>query len=90
VSGFYQHPDPMVREDQERARARALRTVSTGSVRWNHKVGLNGGFVVRDRLGIDRRLGLTDAIAMHELLAAGVITRIQQGRVVLAEQKVSA
>jgi hypothetical protein len=86
---FYEHPDPTVREDQERARTRALRTVSTGSVRWNHKVGLHGGFVIRNRFGYDQRLGLADAIAMHELLAAGVITRGKQGRVALAEQKAS-
>jgi hypothetical protein len=87
---YYQHPNPEIRQDQADARRRAHRTVSTGRVHWSHEVGLHGGFVIRDRFGIDQKLSVTDAIAMHELHQAGVITRDKQGHVGLTEQKASA
>jgi len=87
---FYQHPNAEIRNDQERARVHALTAVSTGRVRWSSEIGLHGGFVIRDRFGIDQRLCLTDAIAMHELHAAGLISLDHNGRAIRSEQKASA
>jgi hypothetical protein len=90
MNGYYEHANPVIRDQQDRARAKALLTVSTGRVRWSGTVGLHGGFVIHDCNGIDQRLCLTDAIAMHELHQAGVITLDRNGRVVHAQQKASA
>jgi len=86
---YYQHSNPKIRQEQADARRRALTAVSTGRVRWSTEIGLCGGFVTRDRFNIDQKPCLTDAIALHELRAAGHITVIR-GRVRLVAQKVSA
>jgi hypothetical protein len=90
VSGFYQHPDPNMQKAQKASRTRACTAVSTGRVRWSAEVGLHGGFVIRDLNGIDQKLSVRDAIAIHELHQAGLITRDKHGRVHLTEQKASA
>lgn len=87
---YYQHPNLEIRQEQADARRRALRTVSTGRVRWSHEVGLNGGFVIHDCHGTDQKLCLTDAIAMCELHAAGQIAVDKWGRVMHTAQKASA
>lgn len=90
MSTFYQHPSTEIREDQERARSRAHETVAAGRVRWSSEIGLSGGFVVRGRFGRYEKPRLADAIALHELHAAGLIVLDKLGRAVLAAQKVSA
>lgn len=87
---YYQHANPDIRQAQADARRKAHLAVSTGRIHWSAEVGLSGGFVIRDRFGLDNRLCLTDAIAMFELYHAGLIATDKWGRVVHTEQKASA
>lgn len=87
---FYLHPNEEIRQAQADARDRALRTVSAGRVRWDSEIGPCGGFVVRGRFGRYAKPSLVDALALHELRAAGAIALDKLGRAVHTAQKVSA
>ncbi|ANZ35312.1 hypothetical protein BBK82_03655 [Lentzea guizhouensis] len=79
---FYRHPDPIMSNQQERARITAENAVRAGAVAWNRNIGVEGGFAT-GKQGASVPLG--QAIALHELLRAGRITvNKQTGRVSIA------
>ncbi len=87
---FYLHPNEEIRQAQAEARDRAHGAVADGRVRWSGDIGPCGGFVVHSLTGHYKKPSLAEAIALHELRAAKVITVDKRGRAVLAAQKVSA
>lgn len=90
-NAFYLHPHPRIAKQQERARTRAVIAIRSGWIRWSNKIGVSGGFGQITAAGQLVGVGIQDALALHELRHARLITvNTATGHVALASERAAA